>query len=96
MICLMVKMTIKPEKVEGFLESILQLVPEVRKEPGNRAYIPHRVPGAPNVFYMYEQYDDEAALQAHREHIARRGFDMQRFQELLAEPIERQVLELMA
>jgi quinol monooxygenase YgiN len=43
---------------------------------------------------FYEQYADEAALLAHREHIARYGIDMNNLAELLAVPPQRQVLEL--
>lgn len=95
MICLIVKMTIKPEKVDGLIETMKKLVPEVHKEPGNHAYIPHKVPGEPNAFVFYEQYEDEAALMAHREHIAKYGIDMKNLDDMLEKPLERQVLELL-
>lgn len=94
MICIMLRMTVKSERVEGLLDTMRRLIPEVRKEPGNRAYFFHRVPGTDNEFVFYEQYVDEASLLAHREHIARYGIDMNNLSELLAAPPQRQVLEL--
>jgi quinol monooxygenase YgiN len=44
-----------------------------RGEPGNRFYQAHRSPEDPQLFYLYEQYEDEAAYQAHMdsEHFTR-------------------------
>ena len=95
MICLLVKMTVKPEKIDGLIETLRVLVPKVREEPGNHAYLPHRVPGEPNVLVFYEQYENEAALDAHRQHIAQYGIDLKNLDDLLAKPLERQVLELL-
>ncbi len=38
-----------------------------RKEPGCRMYVVHQHRDNPLRFLVYEQYDDEAALQAHRD-----------------------------
>lgn len=56
--------------------AIERLVEPSRAEPGMRMYVPHRDPNDPRVFLLYEQYDDEAAYQAHleSEHIQRHGF----------------------
>jgi (4S)-4-hydroxy-5-phosphonooxypentane-2,3-dione isomerase len=45
-------------------------------EEGVLAWIPHRDPEDPRVFYVYEQYVDEAAYTAHTEteHFQRDGF----------------------
>lgn len=94
MICITLRMTVKPGRVAGLLDTMRRLIPEVRNEPGNRAYFFHRVPGTDNEFVFYEQYADQAALLAHREHIARHGIDMNNLTELLAAPPQRQVLEL--
>ena len=94
MICITLRMTVKPERVEGLLDTMRRLIPEVRKEPGNRAYFFHRVPGTQNEFVFYEQYVDEAALMAHRAHIAQHGVDMNNLADLLVGPPQRQVLEL--
>lgn len=37
-----------------------------RQEPGCRAYIAHQSQKDPRKFVLYEQYEDEAALDAHR------------------------------
>jgi quinol monooxygenase YgiN len=44
-----------------------------RAEPGNRFYQAHRSPDDPQLFYLYEQYEDEAAYEAHMdsEHFTR-------------------------
>ena len=94
MICIILKMRLKPEKTQGLLEIMRKLIPEVRQEPGNHAYYFHRVPGEDNSFVFYEQYEDEAALMAHRAHIAEYGIDMNNLADMLAEPPDRQVLEL--
>lgn len=94
MICITLRLIVKPEWVDGLLDTMRRLIPEVRKEPGNHAYFFHRVPGTSNEFVFYEQYADQAALLAHREHIARYGIDMNNLGDLLDGPPQRQVLEL--
>ncbi len=46
------------------LFAILQA--ESRREPGCRMYVVHRHLADPTRFFVYEQYDDRAALDAHR------------------------------
>ncbi|MEL0083361.1 MAG: antibiotic biosynthesis monooxygenase [Gammaproteobacteria bacterium] len=55
MICIILKMKLKPEKVGGLLETMHKLIPEVRKRPGNHANYFHRVPDQPDSFLFYEQ-----------------------------------------
>jgi len=50
------------ERVE---RTLLALAVEARKEPGCRAFRPTRSVDDPRVFVVYEEYDDEAALEAH-------------------------------
>jgi quinol monooxygenase YgiN len=45
---------------------IARMVGPSTAEPGCRAYIPHRSPDDPAEFLLYEQYTDQAALDAHR------------------------------
>ena len=52
------------EAVRALLEEI---APVVRAEPGCLMYIVHRSNEDPRTFFLYEQYVDEAAFQAHRE-----------------------------
>ena len=44
---------------------IQALVEPSRAEPGSLMYLPHEDPDDPRVFFIYEQYVDEAAYQAH-------------------------------
>lgn len=50
------------ERIQEILE--LMAAPS-RAEPACRFYQAHRSPEDPRVFFMYEQYDDEAGYQAH-------------------------------
>jgi quinol monooxygenase YgiN len=44
-----------------------QMTPPSREEPANLFYQCHRSPGDPRLFYLYEQYADEAGYQAHQD-----------------------------
>jgi len=62
------------EGKEGRLaEVIAEMTPPSKAEPGNRFYQAHRSPEDPCLFFLYEQYADEAAYEAHvdSEHFAR-------------------------
>jgi len=50
------------EKVREVLET---MAPLSRAEPACRFYQAHRSPEDPRVFFLYEQYDDEAGYRAH-------------------------------
>ena len=59
---------------EGRLAEICEAMTEPsRAEEGNLFYQAHRSPEDPQLFYLYEQYADEAAYQAHMdsEHFTR-------------------------
>jgi len=43
-----------------------KLTGESRKEPGCSMYLVHRHRTEPRRFFIYEQYQDDAALEAHR------------------------------
>ncbi len=54
------------EGEEDKVLEILQIMePLSREEPGCLFYQAHRSPEDPRVFFLYEQYADEAAFQAH-------------------------------
>jgi len=63
----------KEGKEDRVLEIIRELIPLSRAEPGNLLYLPHRSAEDPCVFYLYEQYVDEAGYEAHMdsEHFTR-------------------------
>ena len=54
---------------EGQADTILQVIekmtPLSRQEPGCLFYQAHRSPTDPNLFFLYEQYVDEAGYEAH-------------------------------
>jgi quinol monooxygenase YgiN len=53
------------DRIKEILELLTPLVRE--NEPGNLFYQAHVSPSDPNVFFIYEQYADEAAFEAHRQ-----------------------------
>jgi quinol monooxygenase YgiN len=63
----------KEGKEDRLVEVIEAMTPPSRKEPGNLFYQAHRSAEDPRLFYLYEQYADEAAYRAHMdsEHFTR-------------------------
>ena len=70
------KLTVKTGHEQEFERIMSIAVPKVREEPGSRAYIFHRSMHDPRVFMLYEEYDDQAALEAHRAHLREMGIDL--------------------
>jgi quinol monooxygenase YgiN len=68
--------TARPGQADIVRDAILQLVPLSRAEPGCRFYQPYTDPDDPQVFRLFEVYDDEQAYRAHgeSEHFQRLGF----------------------
>jgi quinol monooxygenase YgiN len=59
---------------EERIRELLELMgPPSRQEPACLFYQAHRSPDDPRVFFLYEQYEDEAGYEAHQatEHFAR-------------------------
>jgi len=67
MIVLKVDMLVKPGTEAKCREYMEILQEHSRKEPGCLMYIGHQSIEDPRKFLFYEQYKDEAALQAHRD-----------------------------
>jgi quinol monooxygenase YgiN len=62
------------EGEEDAIAAILaRVVPIFRAEPACRQFVAHRSTVDPRTFFLYEQYDDEAAYEAHMasEHFTR-------------------------
>lgn len=59
------KWTAKAGEEDAVAAAIEQLIEPSRREPGNLMYLPHRDPTDPRVFFLYEQYVDEAGYLAH-------------------------------
>lgn len=66
MIVLKVDMLVKPGTEEKCKEYIRILQENSRQEPGCLLYIGHQSTENPRKFLFYEQYKDQAALDAHR------------------------------
>jgi quinol monooxygenase YgiN len=66
MITFTVRMTFRPEDREEIARLFRELTAASRQEPGCVSYIPHWVQGEPATLLLYEQYRDQAALDAHR------------------------------
>ncbi len=73
MISFSVRMRFRPEDRSKIAEMLRELTLASRTEPGCRSYVAHTVAADPDTVLIYEQYRDEAALEAHRatEHFAR-------------------------
>lgn len=92
MLAFIATLSVKEELIEEFKAAAPELMIEVRKEPGNHFYIGHQSPEDPSRFIFYEQYDDEAALLAHRENLGNLGVNLQ---EMLTEPPSIEFLSLL-
>jgi quinol monooxygenase YgiN len=62
-----------PGKADRLLEVIEEMTPPSRAEPGCRFYQAQRSQEDPDLFFLYEQYVDEAGYEAHMdsEHFTR-------------------------
>ena len=65
MISFTVRLTFSPEDRAEIAEILRALTTASRQEPGCVSYIPHTVSGDPDTVVIYEQYKDQAALDAH-------------------------------
>jgi quinol monooxygenase YgiN len=66
MICLAVTFVVKPGHENEAAELFRKLTVDTRTEPGCLMYLAHRSTTDPRRFFLYEQYVDQAALDAHR------------------------------
>ena len=74
-ISLMAKLTIKADKADEFEKVMREIVPKVRTEKGNITYTMLRSKKDPNLFLFFEEYVDQAAVQAHGKHLGELGLD---------------------
>lgn len=65
MISFTVRMKFKAEDREQIQEALRALTDASRREPGCLTYVPHTLEGDPNTVFIYEQYRDQAAREAH-------------------------------
>lgn len=73
MISFLVRLRFKPADRATIAGILRELTEASRTEPGCVSYVAHTVQGEPDTVLIYEQYRDEAALEAHRQspHFAR-------------------------
>lgn len=57
--------TARTGEEDAVARAICELEVETSREPGNRLYIGHRSEGDPAVFFLYENYVDRDAFEAH-------------------------------
>lgn len=66
MVILLVQFTVKAGSEQQARELMRKMEDHTRREPGCRLYIGSQSTQDPRRFCFYEQYDDQAALDAHR------------------------------
>ena len=68
-----VRLEVKPERVDEFLKLVSFNASESRNEPGNLRFDVVRSVDNPTIYRLYEVYRDDAAIRAHQEtaHYAR-------------------------
>lgn len=66
MIVLIVSYTVQAGKEEQAKAHIRSMQENTRREPGCLFYVGHQAQDNPRKFCFYEQYDDQAAFDAHR------------------------------
>jgi quinol monooxygenase YgiN len=66
MVSFTVRMRFETKDHERVIELLHPLTADTRKEPGCISYVPHFVEGDNTTVLIYEQYEDKAALDAHR------------------------------
>lgn len=59
-------MKFRSEDLAEIAEILRQLTAASRLEPGCVTYVPHFIESEPDTVVIYEQYKDEAAVEAHR------------------------------
>src|SRR5262249_58540485 len=63
---IIVRLEVKPDRVNEFLQLVTFNATESRKEPGNLRFDVVRAVDNPTLFRLYEVYRDEAAVAAHQ------------------------------
>jgi len=66
MVSFTVRMRFGQDDRDKVSEILRNLAIASRKEPGCVNYVPHHVDGDPETVLIYEQYRDQAAVEAHR------------------------------
>lgn len=73
MIAVTAVMTATPGNGDALVDAMKTIAVEVEKEPGNHGYLVHQSVDDADTVLIYEQYTDQTALEAHREHLKELG-----------------------
>ena len=92
MLTVIAKLRAQPGQGTALANQMNHAAGEVRNEPGNHAYVLHRSSDDPDLVMIYEQYEDRAAFDAHRDHLKEMSLD---FSALLAGRPELEFFESM-
>ena len=76
MLAIIAKLTAKPGKGSELAAKMVEIAEKVRTEPGNHAYTIHQGSENADVVMVYEQYTDQDALDAHRQHMKEMGVNL--------------------
>jgi len=63
---IVVRLEVKPDRIDDFLKLVSFNAGESRKEPGNLRFDVIRSADNPTLYRLYEVYHDEAAVRAHQ------------------------------
>jgi autoinducer 2-degrading protein len=63
---IMVRLEVKPDRIDDFMKLVLFNASESRKEPGNLRFDVVRSVDSPTRFGLYEVYRDDEAVRAHQ------------------------------
>jgi quinol monooxygenase YgiN len=66
MVSLTVRLRFSSEDRDEVVQLFREMARATRQEPGCVSYVPHWVESDPSTALIYEQYRDEAAVEAHR------------------------------
>ena len=69
MLVVVAKLKATAGKGSELAERMAEVAVKVRTEAGNRAYSVHQAKENGDLVMIFEQYDDQAALEAHRAHM---------------------------
>ncbi|MER2268763.1 putative quinol monooxygenase [Methylobacterium oxalidis] len=81
------RITPKPEHAEAARRAVLAIIPATRAEPGCRAFKLHADRDGGGRLYLYEVWEDEAALAAHHDQPYTQAV-FESYRTWLAEPVE--------
>jgi quinol monooxygenase YgiN len=66
-VCLVVRYYVKPGNVDAVADALRRMAPFVKeREPGCLVYRVDRSSEDPNLLFLYEEYENRAAVDAHR------------------------------